>query len=303
MNTERLYEFVILSQSLNYSKAAETLFISQSVLSKHIKELEKELDLQLFTRNTHSVVLTPAGQLLAKEAMPLIRKCNSSLNALRIRNSATSGTIRIGCSLEFSYASHIQIFISRFIQEYPDIAVNTSVLSDGVTPESLLEYDILFAPCEFMNLPDYIHKTLIRNHDTYAAVYPGHRLLSKARITLGEMSGETLIVPFIDELFGPYAQNWNLVKKITHDTVVCTPVPNLPSAIFQVSIGQGIAVVPRYAKNMSGHNLFFIRISNEDCCFREYIYYTEHKENDAAGLFYQEFSSACLNGKNMEPAI
>ena len=66
MNTDRLYEFLTLAQTLNYSKAVETLFISQSVLSKHIKDLEKELDVELFIRNTHSVTLTNAGQILVK---------------------------------------------------------------------------------------------------------------------------------------------------------------------------------------------------------------------------------------------
>ena len=43
MKTETLYEFLVLSKTLNYSKAAENLYISQSVLSKHIQEMEKEL--------------------------------------------------------------------------------------------------------------------------------------------------------------------------------------------------------------------------------------------------------------------
>ena len=44
MNTGRLYEFLVLSRLLSYSKAADALYISQSVLTKHIQELEKELD-------------------------------------------------------------------------------------------------------------------------------------------------------------------------------------------------------------------------------------------------------------------
>lgn len=39
MNTARLYEFMVLSKVLNFSKAAKVLYISQSVLSRHIQEL------------------------------------------------------------------------------------------------------------------------------------------------------------------------------------------------------------------------------------------------------------------------
>ena len=62
MTTERLYEFLILSKVLNFSQAAESLYITQSVLTKHIQELEKELVTQLFTRTTHEVKLTPYGR-------------------------------------------------------------------------------------------------------------------------------------------------------------------------------------------------------------------------------------------------
>lgn len=43
MNTEHIKEFILLASNLNFSKAAEDSFISQSSLSKHIRILEKEL--------------------------------------------------------------------------------------------------------------------------------------------------------------------------------------------------------------------------------------------------------------------
>ena len=47
MKTEQLYEFLVLSRTLNYSRAADALYISQSVLSKHILEMEQELNTSL----------------------------------------------------------------------------------------------------------------------------------------------------------------------------------------------------------------------------------------------------------------
>lgn len=54
MKTEQLYEFLVLSRTLNYSRAANALYISQSVLSKHILEMEQELNTSLFFRSTHN---------------------------------------------------------------------------------------------------------------------------------------------------------------------------------------------------------------------------------------------------------
>ena len=74
MTTELLQEFYILATLLNFSRAAENLFISQSVLSRHMKALEGELSVRLFIRDTHHVSLTEEGRLLLREAGPLIRK-------------------------------------------------------------------------------------------------------------------------------------------------------------------------------------------------------------------------------------
>jgi hypothetical protein len=104
-----------------------------------------------------------------------------------------------------------------------------------------------------------------------------------------DLEGETIIVPFMQEWFGPYAKNWNLIKKHTHDRVNCIPANDLPSALFQVATHKGISIVPRYVKNLLPINSFIIGISNPECIFNEYIYYKETSENGAAKLFYETF--------------
>lgn len=297
MTTERLYEFLVLSKVLNYSQAAQSLYITQSVLTKHIKELEKELGTLLFTRTTHEVALTPAGRRLAEDASSIIGQCNDTIRMLQLQDIAVDGMIRIGCALEFSYAAHIQVFISRFMERYPGIDLQFEICSDG-TPETILStYDILFTPCEYHHISNQIHQHLIKNHSTYAALPPGHRLLSKSLLSLRELAGETILVPFADELFGPYARNWMLIKKYTHDNVNCIRTDNLLSALFLVSIGKGIAIVPRYAKKLVPGNTFMVALSNSSALFPEYMYYREDEGNGAAKLFYNEYCATVLKNE------
>ena len=62
MNTEFLKEFVVLAETKNFWEASERLYMNQSTLSKHIKSLENELGVELFTRTTRRVELTSYGQ-------------------------------------------------------------------------------------------------------------------------------------------------------------------------------------------------------------------------------------------------
>lgn len=293
MKTEKLYEFLVLSQTLNYSRAAEALYISQSVLSKHIMEMEQELNTRLFFRSTHDVRLTEAGLLLAQKAGALIDKCNTAARLAKMDSLPTKGTINIACAPEIACSSRLQTFIAHFMERYPAIDVRFTVKTDG-TPEHMMHdslFDFIFTPCEYAMLPPRIRQLLLWSHDTYAAFSAGHRLLSRPQIYLRELSGETILVPFAHELFGPYAKNWLLIQKYTHGRVSSVPVSNLATALFLASIGKGIVIIPHHAQSLAPGNIYLSRIANEICCFNEYVYYKE-KEEGAAKLFFEELQIA-----------
>lgn len=288
MNTGRLYEFLVLARLLSFSKAADALYISQSVLTKHIQELEKELGYPVLTRTTHGVTLTEAGKVLLKEAPELINKCDSALRRLRSRNVWSQGSVRVGIAMELAYSSHIRSFFQRFSAQYPDIELKYDIFTGSTPSHVASECDILFTPCVYHDIPENIHSLLVRRHGTHAILPPQHPLISTAAIYLHQLAGQTIIVPHAQELFGPYAQNWMLAEKATKGQISIIKVDNLSTALFLVSMGKGICIAPRYAINLMPAGTFDTTISDVNCRFDEYLYFNE-TDNDAARLFYEEF--------------
>lgn len=291
MNTGRLYEFLVLSKLLSFSKAADALYISQSVLTRHIQESEKEMGVSLLKRTTHGVALTEAGRMLAKEGPELINKCDSVLRRLRSQNMPAKGIIRIGIGLELSYSNHIRAFIQDFLNRYPDIELRYDVFPGNTPSETALKYDLFFTPCTYHDLPETSKQLLSRKHGTFAVLPPGHSLMSQSAVSLHQLTGQTIIVPHAQELFGPYAQNWMLAEKATKGQISIIKVDNLATALFLVSMGKGICIAPRYVKNMISPETFIVSIPDPNCRFDEYLYYNE-KGNGAARLFFEEYQSS-----------
>jgi DNA-binding transcriptional LysR family regulator len=87
MELRQIKYFIAVANQLSFSKAAETLYISQSTLSQQIRELENEVGVELLWRDRHSVRLTAAGKRFLEGATHLIVDSGRLIDAAREVNS------------------------------------------------------------------------------------------------------------------------------------------------------------------------------------------------------------------------
>ena len=69
MELRHLRYFTTLAETLSFTQAAESLFVSQSTLSQQIAALEQELGIKLFERTKRSVVLSDAGRAMMSASL------------------------------------------------------------------------------------------------------------------------------------------------------------------------------------------------------------------------------------------
>ncbi|WP_353184636.1 LysR family transcriptional regulator [Parapedobacter lycopersici] len=94
----RLRVFYTVAKRLNFTKAAEALYITQPAVTKHIKEIESYFKVKLFDRNGTKIKLTPAGETLlhyAEQLFAIYQNLEFDLDGFTQRKS---GTLRIGAS-------------------------------------------------------------------------------------------------------------------------------------------------------------------------------------------------------------
>lgn len=288
MTTERLEEFMVLADMLNYSKAAEKLFISQPILSRHIKELEEEFHATLFIRDTHGVALTDEGKYFLKWIQPLLAKTDRALGALSDENANRSGSVHMICA-EQSLSTHILSFVRAFMENYPDIQLHLSPIATASRREMVYSCDLFLTPCDFLDIMRRDTKgAYLKAQQSLLAIPPYHHLGDLQEIRLEDLRGETLIVPFADEAFGPYARNALAAYKKCHGALYKIGTENAQSGLLMVELGAGVMLIPHHLKHRVYPMTRTIPIVDNECVFPIYAYLNRSTGNSAAELFFEK---------------
>ncbi len=112
--------FISVAENLNFSKAAEELFISQPAVTKHIKELENRLGISLFERKGNKVFLSKAGKLMYSHLKKIEHQYGELEYQLARLNNDFKGNLTIGASSTISQYV-IPAVIAAFHSRYPKI--------------------------------------------------------------------------------------------------------------------------------------------------------------------------------------
>ena len=151
MNFLNIEYFLVAAKELNFSKAAEKLFISPQSLSTHISKLENELGVDLFHRD-HPMRLTYAGEILVKNGQDILNKKNQTLDELRDIADSKRGKLSIGISHTRGLV-FLPLVLPRYHEEYPNVEIkvleaHTSMLDNALANG---EVDIVIGLTPFAN--------------------------------------------------------------------------------------------------------------------------------------------------------
>ncbi len=119
MELRHLQYFLILAEELNFGRAAGRLHIAQPSLSQQIRQLETELDAELFDRTVRPIRLTNAGQLLLRDAYALISDAEAAAREVRRAGRGEVGRLRIGYSYGGLY-DLVLCLLRRIRRAWPD---------------------------------------------------------------------------------------------------------------------------------------------------------------------------------------
>lgn len=196
MNLLHLQEFLVLVETLSYSIAADRLYMNASTMSKHIKNLESELGVELFERTSRQVILTDEG----KRLLPYARQISTLIYQYRAEHIRKSDKLLTIGTIPTMMQYNIVDLILAFKEQYPEIRIkivedDTLTLRQGLLNE---KYELAFLRDGNTAFINYIEtdKLLVKHPyqtDNLVAVIPeGHPLSGSTGITLPQLKNHRL---------------------------------------------------------------------------------------------------------------
>ncbi len=163
ISPKQLRMFLALSESLNFSKTAEKLFITQPALSKAIQDLEAELGLSLFERTTRSVRLTPGGARMAVLARSVVGELDAGLQRMQSSAEREAQQLAVAAwpSLAYAVLPEVCAALERQFRA-PQLAVHDCANSACI--QRLLDHQADFALASVApSHPDLHYEELLRD--------------------------------------------------------------------------------------------------------------------------------------------
>ena len=192
MADRRLQVFHTVARLLSFTKAAETLHMTQPAVTFQVRQLEEYFNTRLFDRTHNRISLTEAGARVYQFSDKIFELYGEMENAVREMTGEISGSLTIGASTTIAEYM-LPALLGDFRSRYPDVSIHLKVSNtDGIVSmveNNTIDLGVVEAPVSNKNLV----VDECRRDNLVAIVPPGHPKADLKKVSLDEL----LEYPFI----------------------------------------------------------------------------------------------------------
>jgi len=245
MELSQLRTFRVVADTLNFTRAAERLGLTQSAVSHQIKSLETELGEPLFIRAKRGVKLSSAGQAALENAIRILDEAEALRERVSGGEHSPAGRVRAAAATQAFVHLFAPLF-EGFMREQPriDLSFRTTASTDQTVSEILNGV----ADVGFASLPVFspaLKITSLFEDELVLVVGHGHRFAGKAQVTLDEVRPERMI---LFELGGSIRRSTDeFFNKVGFQPSLALESNDTSFIKLMVERGQGISLLPAWA--------------------------------------------------------
>lgn len=249
MADRRLQVFHTVARLLSFTKAAESLHMTQPAVTFQVRQLEEYFNTRLFDRTHNRISLTDAGQRVYGFADRIFDLYGEMENAVREMTGDVSGVVMIGASTTIAEYM-LPVLLGDFRQKYPDVNVHLKVSNtEGIVSmveNNVIDLGVVEAPVMNKNLV----VDVCRMDQLVAIVPKNHPLAGQKKVKIGEL----LKHPYIcreegsgtREVISEYLNTCNIN---VNEVSICMELGSPEAVKGAVEAGMGVSIVSRATIN------------------------------------------------------
>lgn len=248
MNQKQLEIFTTLAQTLNFTKTAEQLFLSQTTVTLQIHALEEELHAKLFDRTSRSVRLTYAGRIFYEGAQEILKKIQQTAQLTADAAKGYTGHLEIGYADDVNAAG-----ISTVLRGFSLLCSRIRLQIHGGYPAALLDgllkdrYDLIFTPSFRGIRKDKLQFHTIGTYKTIAAFHQGHRFSQKEFLTYSDFENENFIyISGTDQELDFSSEFLHRLEQAGVHIHIFSRNDDIDSVFLMLDSDMGVTVLPEY---------------------------------------------------------
>jgi DNA-binding transcriptional LysR family regulator len=245
----QLRYFVAVAEELNFNRAAERLYISQSALSRQIQQLEENLSAVLLERNSKRVALTVAGESFYHHALRILGELQFAAEESKLLSAGQRGSLAIGI-FGSSILDLVPQVLKRFTSAHPEVRVALHPMDKDAQIQALRERRLTIGFNRLVPAEPDIEQEEVRQEPLMLALGEGHRLAQRESIDLQEILEEPLILYPRGVRGSLVVQIRQMFERYGAQPVVAHEVTDVTTSIALVGGGMGLSIVPRAAVNL-----------------------------------------------------
>jgi DNA-binding transcriptional LysR family regulator len=177
LSIRHIRAFVEVARQRSLTRAAESLFVTQSALSLTIQNIERDLGVQLFDRSTRWLDLTPAGEEFLPTAQRLVLDFDSSIRDMRALGKRERGKVGVA-AVPSVMALLLPEAVATYIDAFPGIDIYLREDNSEAVQQRVIAGDVDFGICSRWEPdPDLMFEPLFE--DSFGVVFAAHHPLAE----------------------------------------------------------------------------------------------------------------------------
>ena len=266
MELRHLRYFVAVAEAENVLRAAtQKLHVSQPAVSRQIRDLEDELDVQLFERTGKAINLTDAGRLFLREARAVLERTDEAVK--NVRAFAQTGETELHVGYSSGWRKMMPAALRAFQQAMPKVQVrlhdwSSEQISVGLR-DGRLKVALVARPLKRGAFGDFRFEELLREHIRLAVPPHHHPFAQRRSVSLADAAHQ----PFVGltrECFPDYQRYLaTLFAPVKNKPQVIEEHESMTSVVSAVEAGTGVAVADDALGYTFGNRVKLVRLTPE----------------------------------------